>query len=346
MKKVIVVCCLLLALCGCQSAKNEGKSEDYANMGFPGISEDGIYHLVKTDFANEVYFYDFKTDKDVPLCSKVNCNHQNEDCDAYRLTFYKDKDQTLHLPPIYYQNKVYYLYENLQKGKTTLCSSDVDGTDLKKIADIAEMAVVDNATFFDQKVWYTENAFDVDDKGNIISTSNHFKLMCLDLNNHKTEIIKESDDEMLLGRGVYDHQYYFMDVNSVDGKSVNELVKYHEDNQTFESIYQCESGNSFLINKYYYDYDKEAGKIFRIDVSDQSKSNVMDYQPEKGCEVFSVQTDDQGIMTVVLKKDNQVVGESYIDLLSEKVISGTGRVIYLKDGAYYRLNDKGLIYKE
>lgn len=346
MKKVVVVCLMLLTLCGCQNAKNEGKSEDYANMGFPGISEDGIYHLVNTDFANEVYFYDFKTDKDVPLCSKVNCNHQNVDCDAYHLTFYKDKNQKLHLPPVFYQNKVYYFYENLQEGKTTLCSSNVDGTNLKKITDLANKAVVDNATFFDQKVWYTENAFDVDDKDNILSTSNHFKLMCLNLDNNKIEIIKESDDELLLGRGVFNHQYYFMDINSENGNPVNELVKYHEDTKTFEKVYQCENGNSFLINKYYYDYDKKEGKIYRIDVSDQSKSDVMNYQPEKGYEVFSVQTDDRGIMTVVLQKNEEVVGESYIDLLSSKVISGIGKVIYLKDGHYYRLRENGGIDKD
>ena len=336
----------MLALCGCQSEKNEGKSEDYANMGFPGISEDGMYHLVNTDFANEVYFYDFKTDKDVPLCSKVACNHQNEDCDAYHLTFYKDENQKLHLPPIYYQNKVYYLYENLQEGKTTLCSSDVDGTNLKKVSDIAEMAVVDNATFFDQKVWYTENAFETDDKGNIISTSNQFKLMCLDLVQNSIETIKESKDEMILGRGIYDHQYYFINSKYENGQSVTNLVKYQEDTKTFEDIYHCESGNSFLIDKYYYDYDKETGKIFCIDVSNQSKNDFMDYQPEEGYEVASVQTDDQGIMTMILKKDDQVVGETYINLLTGKVISGIGKVIYLKDGHYYRLNEKGFIDKD
>ena len=169
----------------------------------------------------------------------------------------------------------------------------------------------------------------------------------MDLSTLKSEVIEESENEMKLIRGMYDDKIYFSQYQKVDNNTITKLVCYNEKKKTFETVKsKYNAANSFLIDKYYYYYDAKKEKIYRANVIDETKEYIMNYQPENEFEIFDVRTDDQGIMSFILAKNGEVVGESYVDLLSKKVIEGQGKVIYLKDGSYYRLDEKGMILKD
>ena len=42
-------------------------------------SDDGLYYMK----ADRLYFFDANTQKSAVVCSKANCNHDSEDCNAY-----------------------------------------------------------------------------------------------------------------------------------------------------------------------------------------------------------------------------------------------------------------------
>ena len=340
MKKTGLLLAVLLCVCGCQKQTEVEKTEDYATMGFPGVSEDGIYHMVQTDFDKEVYFYDFASKKDVPLCSKVNCNHANEDCEAYKLVYYHN-DMKLAMAPVYYQEKLYYFYENLVKGKTMLCSSDVDGTNVTKLADLADMAVIDSAMFYDQKLWYTENAFELDEKGKIISTGHTYRFQVLDLTSKESKLIREEEGTMVLPRGAMNHTLYLSSTNK-DGESA--LVSYQEEWKELMNPYDLP--NSFVIGTYVYGYDEQRNQVYRMDVTTMQKEDVMEINIPQGYEANGAITDDSGVMTIQLSKDQQIVGEMYVDVIHEKAIEGEGRVVYIKGNKYYRLDQQGMIVEE
>ena len=342
MKKVTVLCLAVCLLCGCQSKQEVEKSEDYANMGLSAVSEKGIYHMVDTGSQREVYFYDFSAKKDVPLCSKVNCNHTNEDCDAYRLTYYKDPAMRLGLAPVYYQNKLYYFYENLHEGKTILCSSNEDGTDLKEVKELANMAVIDSAMFYDQKVWYTENVFDLDEKGIIQSNSNQFYFNVLDLSNLEIKTIESGEDIAYYQRGVYDGKIYLAQ-QKADGMIT--LMSYED---ALHPVIEDAKGlvNAYLINNLMYGYDEDRGKIYQVDITTNEKKDVMDIEAPQGYIIENAQTDDHGIMTLILSDGQQTVGEMYVDLIHQNIIKGEGKVVYLNGDTYYRLNEDGQIVEE
>ena len=117
MRKILCVLCLLLVCCGC-SNKEKKDSEAYVIDAFPSVSEQGVYHIVKGKIGNQLYFYDGETNQDVPLCAKPNCDHNNNQCEAYLITQYKDT--VMNYPPMPYEGKLYGVYMNMQTGNNYL----------------------------------------------------------------------------------------------------------------------------------------------------------------------------------------------------------------------------------
>ena len=95
---MLVMCCFLVLLLGCH--KNSGENEftsgsEQTNYngnksvvhGFEGTDK-GYYYL-----ANEIlYFYDIANDISMPMCSRTECTHLSENCDAYARDNYLDND--------------------------------------------------------------------------------------------------------------------------------------------------------------------------------------------------------------------------------------------------------------
>lgn len=110
-------------------------TQPYFNTVFHVIAkgEKGYYFISKAETNkkytsdNFLFFMDGTTKECIKLCGKAECNHKNEECNAYL-----GKD---YLKNIYfYNNKLYLIkYEN---GKAVLEEILPDGTDRKKIGEI------------------------------------------------------------------------------------------------------------------------------------------------------------------------------------------------------------------
>ena len=58
---------------------NQEKEQGVYGQSDMAIAENGYYYVID----NVLYFYNINSDVNMPLCSKVNCNHDGETCDAY-----------------------------------------------------------------------------------------------------------------------------------------------------------------------------------------------------------------------------------------------------------------------
>ena len=58
---------------------NQEKEQGVYGQSDMAIAENGYYYIID----NILYFYNINSDVNMPLCSKVNCNHDGETCDAY-----------------------------------------------------------------------------------------------------------------------------------------------------------------------------------------------------------------------------------------------------------------------
>ncbi len=58
---------------------NQEKEQGVYGQSDMAIAENGYYYVID----NILYFYNINSDVNMPLCSKVNCNHDGETCDAY-----------------------------------------------------------------------------------------------------------------------------------------------------------------------------------------------------------------------------------------------------------------------
>lgn len=58
---------------------NQEKAQSWYGNSQSAISESGYYYIID----NILYFYNINSDINMPLCSRVNCSHSDDKCDAY-----------------------------------------------------------------------------------------------------------------------------------------------------------------------------------------------------------------------------------------------------------------------
>ena len=91
MKRICsAVILLFILLCGCGQSEEEylislgkentGINSDYSRVHNQVITEECVYKL--EDFMG-VQYIEWSTGKSIPLCSKPNCSHYTEGCNAY-----------------------------------------------------------------------------------------------------------------------------------------------------------------------------------------------------------------------------------------------------------------------
>lgn len=96
---IFTMCCCLGLIMGCHTSTgiNEFSSGTGSADNYNGnkaivhgleVNEKGYYFL-----ANEIlYFYDISSDISMPMCSRTECTHRDESCDAYARDNYLDDD--------------------------------------------------------------------------------------------------------------------------------------------------------------------------------------------------------------------------------------------------------------
>ena len=184
MRKEILITCVLL--CGCTAASSSHQTGT-AILGYNGISEAGIYHLVTNDSGSLVYFYDREADMDVPLCNRPNCEHNDPSCNAAALTTYDDK--RLSTPPMYVGNCLYLCYENTSTLENVLCTAKQDGSDRKEYMKLPNDILV-SAIIEDDLLYMTFNGMERDENGMITGTGNEYKNYIASLSDKKINEIK------------------------------------------------------------------------------------------------------------------------------------------------------------
>ncbi len=122
----------------------------YATAPLIAYSKDGYYRLKQQEEDRILMFHDYKTNKDIPVCAKSDCDHNNEQCDA----FFSHKEY--HAPYIsYYNGNLYVLktsngYHELEKisldgskreKSCNLYKQDIETTENEKCYFYPEMAI-------------------------------------------------------------------------------------------------------------------------------------------------------------------------------------------------------------
>lgn len=338
MRKLLL--CLFLILCvGCGS-QDEKESAKYTIYGFDGVSEKGIYHNVNTSIGNIVYFYDFESDQDVPLCAKNNCNHKNENCDAFKLMNYKD-DTKMKLSPMYYEDNLYYVYENVIFGTIYLCRSNEDGTNRDEIVKLPE-GVLSSGMHYQNKFFYTLNYLEKDEQGNTKGTSNLYKSYIYDFSTNKNIEIEHGKNEQLAFLGTYDDKIYLKKFD-MEKHSTN-LCVFDEKNQKFKSVLSDDNNKTtFIYNGGIYNL-KGQDTVVMTSLETKEIKELLTLKDIKG-KANVAQNDIHGIMTVIYFDDDVRQKDRYIDLETKEEIVSDHQVVY-KNGKEYIIVDENGIYSK
>ena len=178
MKKIFLIMMTVttaLVMTACSGkVTNQTSSEDYKYSSYvyddnapqyymsdnAAASETGYYYIAGAPVNNNrnsyIYYYDMVKDMTIPLCSKIDCDHRTEECEAYM-----SKDACLG-NKIWYHNQRLYMIERTEE-KDILVSYDKTMRDKKeeKTLSINGMSVNSNpynACIINGKLYYELSA--------------------------------------------------------------------------------------------------------------------------------------------------------------------------------------------
>ena len=148
--KAILLCAVLIfsVLSGCGGKDNGAASADYEYSDYvfdnneaqyymsdnAAAAETGYYYIanapVYTTSYKFLYYFDMINKNSMPLCTKLNCEHDDENCDAYL-----SAEECLSSNIWYYNQRIYMIERSDEKDR--LVSYDKTGRDKKNVADLS-----------------------------------------------------------------------------------------------------------------------------------------------------------------------------------------------------------------
>lgn len=337
MRKILCVLCLLLVCCGC-SNKEKKDSEAYVIDAFPSVSEQGVYHIVKGKIGNQLYFYDGETNQDVPLCAKPNCDHNNNQCEAYLITQYKDT--VMNYPPMPYEGKLYGVYMNMQTGNNYLCSMEEDGSDRKEILKLTDGAIA-SLMIYKNKAYICLETFEHDENGKIGRLAENYLTYIGDLTNGKLTQLDLDEDSIVNFEGVWDKQVMYMTIKEENDNVKGVLMSLSEDgkeNKVF--LDNMSTLNAFLYKGSIYSNDNQ--QIKKLDLKTKEEADVCQVHTD-GCTLDSGVNDPFGLMRITCVKDNRFVKEIYVDLEKKQQVSIEGNIYTKYKDGYLVMDEQGLL---
>ncbi len=139
---------LIIPLASCKSYAEYGDDWDYEYSDYKFDSEKSQFYMAENTAAAEngyyyisnapvndvnydfIYFYDMKNQTSLPLCSKLNCEHGDENCDAYI-----SENKCVENNIWYYKGRLYMIERTGEKD--LLVSYDKNGRDKKTQAELS-----------------------------------------------------------------------------------------------------------------------------------------------------------------------------------------------------------------
>lgn len=175
---IVLTGVLLLAMTSCNKYVKEDNVSQNTNNAFPNyeydqekaqspygtsrmaISSDGYYYIIN----NILYFYNVNSDVNMPLCSRVNCDHNDSDCDAYvsnvdaasssyacnclgeKVMYYNESLYCIEVD----NNRDYYLYryDNTFNNKKMMMKLASAGSESKIVSDANACFISDGYLYF------------------------------------------------------------------------------------------------------------------------------------------------------------------------------------------------------
>lgn len=148
--KAILLCAVLIfaGISGCGGKDNGAASADYEYSDYvfdndeaqyymsnnAAAAETGYYYIanapVYTTSYNFLYYFDMVNKNSMPLCAKLNCEHDDENCDAYL-----SAEECLSSNIWYYNQRIYMIERSDEKDR--LVSYNKTGRDKKNVADLS-----------------------------------------------------------------------------------------------------------------------------------------------------------------------------------------------------------------
>ena len=138
MKKILLIMMTVttaLVMTACSGKTNsQTSSEDYKYSSYvyddnapqyymsdnAAASETGYYYIAGAPVNNNrnsyIYYYDMVKDMTIPLCSKMDCDHMTEECEAYM-----SKDACLGNKIWYHNQRLYMIERTTEKDILVSC---------------------------------------------------------------------------------------------------------------------------------------------------------------------------------------------------------------------------------
>ncbi|WP_308609520.1 hypothetical protein [uncultured Eubacterium sp.] len=147
MKKIFTILGMTILGClcftACNSSKVENKSDEVVITQNKSICDGIMVACENEDEYGKIFYYDYKSKKEIYACSQANCNHKvtsNKAGDIKCNAIIKGKVEY----PFIYNERLYYIVNNNEKDY--LWSSKTDGTDKKKEKEF-KFPIFDNGEY-------------------------------------------------------------------------------------------------------------------------------------------------------------------------------------------------------
>lgn len=342
--------------------KNKEINENMGLISYnlPDDYKNGYFYLKFNENNKNIMYFDYETKKEVYLCNKPNCKHDNSDCSSYSSKLAADE--------LFYHNEALYLINssastttisasfdgtiNENSGpSTTIYKMNLDGTEKQKIFTAPSgtsmsipLVIKDNTMY-----GYLEEKKVERNKSNYFNTKLiDKKLIAINMETGKHEEIKKGMYESIIG--IYDKKLVIEEINYLKDPEtledntnayINNLynskiklklldLETRKEEVIYEDIYKNMEQKKVYKNGIYF-IGENSKNLEYLDFSTMKKENIIEL-PQSKMELGTI-IDNKLIIYTYKNKDAQIAKSYYIDLNNKEINNFT-----LKDSNGYLID--------
>lgn len=318
---------LCFMLPGCGKPKSNIIIKDYCNSnGFLSQTSDivesdsGYFFLSGKANEKHIQYLDKKTNNTSILCSKINCNHSNDnvskDCDSY-------VGEVLVGSLNYYNNYIYYIEYNSDNYKCTLYKVSANGSEHKKICTLGNAP--DNSNSYYSYVVTNNNVIFSESIGTI-NKSNTSTLKIYSISNKSFDTIYsfDSNNSQIFDLKVNNDYIFFR--QATNGELFDSQLMAYEINKNLVNLLTDSVCSYSIINENTVVYWRSYDGIYKkyIDTNEISKlynsddDTMLGYLAvtENNCYVYNFSNGaykkDTSIFIGILN-NNEIISKKYVN---------------------------------